>query len=337
MMQTIFSGIQPSGIPTIGNYIGAMQQFIGLQDDYSCFFCIVDEHAITVPQDRLKLREQTRMLAALYLAIGLDPKKATIFIQSEVSAHAEAAWIVQCNTPIGELERMTQFKDKAAKQTGGSVPTGLLTYPPLMVADILLYQTDVVPVGEDQKQHLELTRDFAERFNRKYGSENQPIFTIPEVKIPKFGARIMSLQDPTKKMSKSDDNPKNYLSMLDEPAVLRKKIKSAVTDSSGIISYDPVEKPGISNLLTIYSAVSNESIDSLVARYATSGYGAFKNDLAEAVVACLEPIQTRLYALLASPELDDILDAGRDHATSVANKTLRKMRNAVGLGRKTRR
>lgn len=338
-MKTIFSGIQPSGIPTIGNYIGAMRQFVQLQEEYRCFFCIVDEHAITVPQDRLKLREQTLQLAALYLAVGIDPEKATVFIQSEVSAHAEAAWIVQCNTSIGELERMTQFKDKSQKDGTTSVSAGLLTYPPLMVGDIVLYNSDIVPVGDDQKQHLELTRDFVERFNSRYGTPQQPLLTLPEVKIPKKddGGRVMSLQEPTKKMSKSDSNKKGFISMLDEPNVIRKKIKSAVTDSSGIIEYDPENKPGISNLLVIYSSMSDLSIQEIVAKYEGAGYADFKQDLAEVVVACLEPIQTRYQALLVSEELQDILDKGAEQARLVANKTLRKMRNAVGLGRKPRK
>lgn len=333
MTKTIFSGIQPSGTPTIGNYIGAMRQFIPLQEEFNCFYCIVDEHAITVPQDRLQLRKQTKSLAALYLAIGLDPEKATVFIQSEVSAHAEAAWIVQCNTTIGELERMTQFKDKSAKNGKAGVSAGLLTYPPLMVADIILYQADLVPVGEDQKQHLELTRDFVERFNNRYGNNNA-ILTLPEVHTPEAGGRIMSLQDPTKKMSKSDENQKGFISMLDEPKVIRKKIKSAVTDSSGVIEYDKENKPGVSNLLTIYSSFTNESIDTIVKRYEGVGYGQFKEDLSEAVVAVLEPIQQRHDELLASEELDLILDKGAEEARLVANKTLRKMKNAVGLGRK---
>lgn len=334
-MKTIFSGIQPSGTPTIGNYIGAMKHFVELQSQYDSYFCIVDEHAITVPQERLKLRQQTRSLAALYLAVGLDPSKATIFIQSEVSAHAEAAWIVQCNSSIGELERMTQFKDKSAKQGKSQVSAGLLTYPPLMVADIILYQSDVVPVGEDQKQHLELTRDFAERFNSRYGNGNQ-LLTIPEVYIPKEGGRIMSLQDPTKKMSKSDSSQKAFISMLDEPDAIRKKIRSAVTDSSGIIEYNETEKPAISNLLTIFSAFSGESIDVLVERYQTTGYAVFKNDLAEAIIHVLEPIQKRHNELMDSSELDDILDEGAEKARRTANKTLKKMQNAVGLGRKRR-
>ncbi|MEG0288752.1 MAG: tryptophan--tRNA ligase [Carnobacterium sp.] len=334
-MQTIFSGIQPSGIPTIGNYIGAMKQFVALQEDYNSYYCIVDEHAITMPQDRLKLREQIKSLAALYLAIGLDPEKSIIFIQSEVSAHAEAAWIVQCNTSLGELERMTQFKDKSMKNKRAGVSAGLLTYPPLMVADIILYQTDLVPVGDDQKQHLELTRDFVERFNNKYSS-GQPILTLPEVKIPEEGGRIMSLQEPTKKMSKSDKNAKSFISMLDEPSIIRKKFKSAVTDSSGIIEYDPINKPGISNLLVIFSAFSGQTIESLVTMYTGKGYGEFKDELATAVIAVMAPIQQRHAELLKSDELDLILDQGAESARKVANKTLQKMKNAVGLGRKSR-
>ena len=326
----IFSGVQPSAIPTIGNYIGAMKNFVALQDEYDCTYCIVNQHAITVPQDPKKLKEQTRSLAALYLAIGLDPEKSTIFVQSEVPAHAQAAWIVQCNVGVGELERMTQYKDKSQKQQ--SVSAGLLTYPPLMVADIVLYNAEVVPVGEDQKQHMELTRDFVERFNSRYGNGNQ-LLVMPEPFIPKAGARVMSLQTPTKKMSKSDANVKEYISMLDEPSVIRKKIKSAVTDSSGVIEFDPAEKPGVSNLLTIFSAFSGESIDSLVERFKGVGYGQFKEELADAIIAVMEPIQERYYELLKSDKLDEILDEGAKKANYVANKTPHKMEKAVGLVR----
>lgn len=326
----IFSGVQPSAIPTIGNYIGAMKNFVALQDEYDCTYCIVNQHAITVPQDPKKLKEQTRSLAALYLAIGLDPEKSTIFVQSEVPAHAQAAWIVQCNVGVGELERMTQYKDKSQKQQ--SVSAGLLTYPPLMVADIVLYNAEVVPVGEDQKQHMELTRDFVERFNSRYGNGNQ-LLVMPEPFIPKAGARVMSLQTPTKKMSKSDANVKEYISMLDEPSVIRKKIKSAVTDSSGVIEFDLAEKPGVSNLLTIFSAFSGESIDSLVNRFKGVGYGQFKEELADAIIAVMEPIQERYYELLKSDKLDEILDEGAKKANAVANKTLSKMEKAVGLVR----
>ncbi|WP_347861183.1 tryptophan--tRNA ligase [Salimicrobium sp. PL1-032A] len=327
-MSVIFSGIQPSGTLTLGNYLGALKHFVDLQEENHCYFCIVDEHAITVPQNRLELRENIRSLAALYLAVGIDPSKSTLFIQSEVPAHNQLGWILQCISYIGELERMTQFKDKSLGGKEG-VSSGLLTYPPLMASDILLYQTEVVPVGEDQKQHLELTRTLAERFNNKFND----IFTVPEVRIPKSGARIMSLQQPTSKMSKSDDNQKAYISMLDDAKTIRKKIKSAVTDSEGIVEYDPEQKPGISNLLTIYSVCSGRSIDELVAAYDGKGYGDFKTDAGEAVVEVLAPIQERYYELLESEELDDILDQGAAHANRSAEKTLKKAKKAMGLGR----
>lgn len=330
MKKIIFSGIQPSGDLTLGNYIGALKQFGQFQDEFDCYYCIVDEHAITVPQDRLKLRKQIRSLAALYLAVGLDPEKSTLFVQSEVPAHAQAAWILQCNVYIGELERMTQFKDKSAGKAG--VSAGLLTYPPLMAADILLYQTNLVPVGEDQKQHIELTRDLAIRFNNKHND----IFTVPEMYVPKQGARVMSLQEPTKKMSKSDENTKGAIYLLDPPNVITKKIKSAVTDSSGVIAYDKENKPGVSNLLAIYSSLTGKAIKDLEAQYADKGYGDFKNDLAEAVVAELAPIQERYEYFLNSEELDRLLDEGAEKARIKANKTLRKMENAMGLGRKRR-
>ncbi|WP_455661677.1 tryptophan--tRNA ligase [Pradoshia sp.] len=329
-MKTIFSGIQPTGTVTLGNYIGAMRQFVKLQDEYHCYFCIVDEHAITVPQDRLELRKNIKSLAALYLAVGIDPEKATIFIQSEVPAHTEAGWIMQCNSYIGELERMTQYKDKSRKQA--SIPAGLLTYPPLMAADILLYNTDIVPVGDDQKQHVELTRDIAERFNKKYGE----IFTIPDIQLPANGARIMALQEPTKKMSKSDTNQKSTIRLLDDLKQIEKKIKSAVTDSEGIVKYDRENKPGISNLLDIHSALSGEPVSSIEARFEGKGYGDFKAEVAQVVVEALRPIQERYHELLNSPELDEILDKGAYDANKAANKTLRKMKNAVGLGRKRR-
>ncbi|MEK4199301.1 tryptophan--tRNA ligase [Cytobacillus sp. FSL K6-0265] len=328
MKKTLFSGIQPSGTITIGNYIGALRQFVELQNEYDCYFCIVDQHAITVPQDRLQLRNNIRSLAALYVAVGLDPKKATLFVQSEVPAHAQAAWMLQCISYIGELERMTQFKDKSAGKE--AVSAGLLTYPPLMAGDILLYGTDIVPVGEDQKQHLELTRDLAERFNKKYND----IFTIPEVSIPKVGARIMSLQDPTKKMSKSDANKKGFISILDEPKQIEKKIKSAVTDSDGIVAFDKENKPGVSNLLTIYSIFSGESIENIVNKYEGKGYGDFKGDLAAVIIDHLKPIQDKYHHLMESAELDEILDAGADNANKVAGKMVKKMENAMGLGRK---
>lgn len=327
-MKTIFSGIQPSGTITLGNYIGAMKQFVDLQNEYNCFFCIVDQHAITVPQEPATLRHNIRGLAALYLAVGINPEKATLFIQSEVPAHAQAGWLMQCIAYIGELERMTQFKDKSAGKE--AVSASLLTYPPLMAADILLYNTDLVPVGEDQKQHLELTRDLAERFNKKYGE----VLTIPDIRLPKAGARIMSLQEPTKKMSKSDPNNKGFITPLDEPKQIEKKIKSAVTDSDGIVKFDPENKPGISNLLSIFSVLSNNSIPDLEQMYHGKGYGAFKGDLAEIVVNVFKPIQEKYHDLMESSKLDDILDRGAEKANQVAGLTLKKMENAMGLGRR---
>jgi tryptophanyl-tRNA synthetase len=327
-LKRIFSGIQPSGSVTLGNYIGAMKQFVNLQNEYDCFFCIVDQHAITVPQDRLKLRKNIKTLAALYLAIGLDPEKNTIFIQSEVPAHAQAGWILQSISYIGELERMTQFKDKSAGKEG--VSSALLTYPPLMAADILLYSTDVVPVGEDQRQHLELTRDLAERFNNKYNE----IFKIPEISLPTAGARIMSLQEPSKKMSKSDSNKKATIALLDDPKQIEKNIKSAVTDSEGIVRYDKENKAGVSNLMSIYSIFSGKTYPEIEELYVGKGYGDFKSDLAEVVLGEILPIQERYYKLIDSPELDEILDRGAEKANIEANKMIRKMYNGMGLGRK---
>lgn len=328
-METLFSGIQPSGIPTIGNYIGALKQFADVQNDYDCYFCIVDQHAITVPQDKIKLRKQIRQLAAIYLASGINPEKATLFIQSEVPAHVQAGWMLTTISSVGELERMTQYKDKAQKRTDG-IPAGLLTYPPLMAADIVIYNTNIVPVGEDQKQHMELTRNLVERFNSRYND----ILVKPEIRMPKVGGRVMSLQDPTKKMSKSDDNQKNFISLLDEPNAAAKKIKSAVTDSDGIIKFDRDNKPGISNLLTIYSSLTNESIKDLEAKYENEGYGKFKTDLSEIVKDFLINFQEKYNEFYNSDKLDDILDHGRDKAQKASFKTLKKMERAMGLGRK---
>ncbi|TCP29756.1 tryptophanyl-tRNA synthetase [Scopulibacillus darangshiensis] len=326
-MATIFSGIQPTNTPTLGNYLGALKNFAPLQDENDCYFCIVDQHAITVPQDRLKLKQNIRSLAALYLACGIDPEKSTLFIQSEVPAHSQMAWMLQCVSYIGELERMTQFKDKSRGKE--AVTAGLLTYPPLMAADILLYGTDMVPVGDDQKQHMELTRNLAERFNRKYND----IFTVPDVYIPPVGARIMSLVEPTKKMSKSDENQKATILVLDDEKQIVKKIKSATTDSDQSIRYDKAEKPGVSNLLDIFSLCSGKSIDQLVAEYDGKGYGDFKEAVAESVVKTLKPIQNTYYDLLESEKLDDILDAGAEKANRVAQTTLKKAERAMGLGR----
>lgn len=326
-MKTIFSGIQPSGTLTIGNYLGALRQFIELQDDHDCYFCIVDEHAITVPQDPRELKENIRSLAALYLASGLDPEKATLFVQSDVLAHTQLAWILQSVTYMGELERMIQFKDKAKKQD--SVSSGLFTYPTLMAADILLYETDIVPVGDDQTQHLELTRTLAERFNNRFGK----IFTIPEIRKPNVGARIMSLQDPMRKMSKSDENIQSYISMLDDSKTIQRKINRAVTDSDGVVKYNPEQKPGISNLLSIYASCTGASIQSLEDKYANKGYGEFKASVAQAVISLLEPIQKRYEELFHSEELDEILYDGSQKASERANDMLHKVKKKIGLGR----
>lgn len=324
-MKTIFSGIQPSGTLTLGNYLGAMQHFVRLQDDAQCYFCIVNYHAITVPQDPLELKKNIRSLAALYLAVGIDPKKATIFNQSDVSAHAELGWIMTCTSYMGELERMTQFKDKS--QGKDSIPTGLFTYPPLMAADILLYNTTHVPVGEDQKQHIEITRDLAERFNSRYGD----IFVIPEHDIPKVGARIMSLDNPGNKMSKSNPNPGSYISMVDTPKEVEKKMKRAVTDSDNEIRFDREQKPAISNLLSIYSLVTDRTIPEVEKHFEGRGYGALKSELAEVVIAKLTPIQEKYHEYVNSSELDNILKHGAVKASIVANETLDKAKRALGV------
>ena len=326
------SGIQPSGNITLGNYLGAVKNFVKLQDDPrfdDMLVFVADLHAITVPQEKLELRKNIKQLVALYLACGLDPEKCHIFIQSEVPHHAELGWCLQCNTYIGELERMTQYKDKKERQVAG-VSSGLLTYPALMAADILLYDCDCVPVGVDQKQHLELTRDIAARFNNKYGET----FKIPEPFIPEAGAKIMSLADPAKKMSKSDPNPKGYIALLDDINVAKKKIKSAVTDSDTVVKYDLENKPGISNLLTIYSCCTGLSLKDTEAKFKDSSYAEFKEAVAEAVAMELEPIQKRYNEIINSKLIDEVLDNGRDYAIYLANKKLNKVYNKIGLGRK---
>lgn len=325
MKNRVFSGIQPSGTMTIGNYIGAMKNFVKLQDEADCIFCIVDLHAITVPQEPQALRQNSINLAALYMASGIDPEKSTLFIQSQVPAHAELGWMLQCVAYYGELGRMTQFKDKSAKKE--VVTAGLLTYPALMAADILLYQTTLVPIGEDQKQHLELTRDIAERFNSKYGDT----FTVPNPYIAKVGGRVMSLEDPTKKMSKSDESANGYISMLDDAAVIRKKIARAVTDSGREVKYDPQNKAAISNLMTIYSLCADKTLDEIQTMYDGQGYGPFKKDLAEVVVATLDPIQKRYHELLESGEVEQRLKVGADRAAAKCEETLRDVKSKFGF------
>ncbi|MDY0211066.1 MAG: tryptophan--tRNA ligase [Acholeplasma sp.] len=330
-MKRLVSGIQPSGNLTLGNYLGAIKQFIALQEeltDTEFFIFIADLHAITVTQDKTQLRKNIRSLAALYLACGLDPNKVNLFIQSEVIEHNQLGYIMESTVYIPELERMTQYKDKKLKQQAG-IKSNLLTYPALMAADILLYDADLVPVGEDQKQHLELTRNLAIRFNSQHGDT----FKVPEPLTPKIGGKIMSLQDPTKKMSKSDDNQKGVIYILDDLNAIKNKIKSAVTDSDTQIRYDLSEKPGISNLLSIYSIISGKSIPTLEKDYADANYAVFKSDLANKLADYLRPIQERYQSLLTSPDLDLVLDRGRDKARHIAYKKIQKVYKRLGLGR----
>lgn len=324
-MKRIFSGMQPTGVLHLGNYLGALKRFIPLQDEGECYFCVVDYHALTVPRDPAELKRKTAELAGLYLAAGLDPKKATLFAQSHNPDHTEAAWLLQCVARIGELNRMTQFKDKG--EGSDSVTAGLYTYPVLMAADILLYQTDEVPVGEDQKQHLELTRDIAERFNREYGDT----FRIPEPKIGKAGARIMGLDHPEKKMSKSAASDANYVTLLEHPDSILKKFKRAVTDSENEIRFDPETKPGVSNLLSILSVLTGKDIPSLEKEYDGRGYGHLKIDTAEAVIQELRPLQERYTRLMEEGEVERILAEGARRAREVTGETLAQMREKMGL------
>lgn len=322
----VFSGVQPSGSLHIGNYLGAIKQFAELQKDHEVFLCIVDEHAITVPQDPEKLRAQTIEVVLTYLAAGVDHAKSVIFVQSHVPAHTELGWILNTLTPMGELERMTQFKEKRQKAQG--VCAGLFNYPTLMAADILLYQTDIVPVGEDQLQHVELTRSLAERFNNRFGKT----FTIPEARIKKETARILSLADPKKKMSKSDNAEKNYILLADTPNAIREKIKAAVTDSGKEIVYNPDKKPAISNLLAIFSEFSGASIKDLEADYAGKSYAEFKTGLAEAVVAGLAPLQKKFAELIRDEKTAlAVLREGAGKAAAIAEKTLGDVKQKIGF------
>ena len=373
MKKRIFSGAQPTGELHIGNYLGALKNWVALQDEYESFYCIVNLHAITLPQDPKVLRQKTLDLARIYLAAGVDPDKATVFIQSDVAAHAELAWVLSCNARMGELERMTQFKDKSQRFTSGiknkipqtdgtlsveesvdalvesvsrltenerkdwcksvlyptkettSVGVGLFTYPVLMAADILLYQTDLVPIGQDQKQHLELSRDLAERFNRDFGET----FVIPEAFIPPVGAKIQSLQDPSKKMSKSDENLNGSIFLLDDADAITKKIKKAVTDSGTEINFDP-ERPAIKNLLTIYQLLTNKTADECVAHFEGKGYGQFKGELAEVTVEFLRPFQERIKQF-DDASLDAILKRGAEKARDIASTTLKSVYEKMGI------
>ncbi|MDR0920229.1 MAG: tryptophan--tRNA ligase [Oscillospiraceae bacterium] len=329
MKQTILSGIQPSGILTLGNYLGALRNWVAIQNDYDCKYFIADLHSITVTQDPKTLHENIKKTVMQYLACGLDPDKNTIFIQSHVHEHAELGWILNNSTYMGEMERMTQFKDKSAKQKKDSVRVGLFDYPVLMAADILLYDADLVPVGEDQRQHLEITRTIARRFNSQYGD----IFKIPEGYISEAGARIMSLQDPSKKMSKSDSNPNAYISLLDAKDVIIKKFKKAVTDSENVVRYSS-EQPGVQNLINIYSCITGKTATEVEKEFEGAGYGTFKVTVGEAVADTLAMIQAK-YEELNSPEnedfLKDVYAKGAERARLLATPKLRQVYEAVGF------
>ncbi|MEK3733591.1 MULTISPECIES: tryptophan--tRNA ligase [Paenibacillus] len=324
-MKKVLSGIQPSGSLTLGNYIGAMKNFVKLQHESQCYFMVVDLHAITVPQEPAALREQSEAVASLFVAAGIDPSSSNVFLQSHVPEHAELGWLMTTLVHMGELERMTQFKDKSAGKE--SVGAGLFTYPALMAADILLYNADLVPVGDDQKQHLELTRDLAARFNHRFGE----YFTIPEPYIPEVGARIMSLDDASKKMSKSSPVEGSYIKLLDSPDQIRKKISRATTDSGTEVVYDPKAKPEISNLMSIYSECAGVSLREVQDRFEGKMYGAFKKELGEVVVAALEPLQTRYFEIRQTGEIHDILARGREQARQTAAATLRDVKEKMGF------
>ncbi|MDR1573713.1 MAG: tryptophan--tRNA ligase [Clostridiales Family XIII bacterium] len=322
----VFSGVQPTGNIHIGNYLGALRQFVELQTENDCIYCIVDMHAITVPKDAAELREHILDVAALYMAVGVDPKKSIIFVQSDVPGHAELAWVLMCNTYTGELSRMTQFKEKSRGDE--SAPAGLFTYPVLMAADILLYDSEVVPVGNDQKQHIEICRDIAIRVNNRYGK----VFIVPDGRFLKEGARIMSLDDPTAKMSKSAENPLSRISLLDDAAKIRKAIMKSTTDSEGSIRFDPVNKPGVSNLLNICSAFSGLPVADIEKKYEGVGYGAFKKELAELTADALAPIKARYEEVRRSSELRDALKDGAERANVIAARTLARVKECFGLG-----
>lgn len=327
----LFSGMQATGNLTLGNYLGALKNWVTLNEEYECFFSVVDMHSITVRQNPAELRKRARMLLTLYIAAGLDPEKNCIYYQSHVSAHAELAWILNCYTYMGELSRMTQFKDKSEKHAD-NINAGLFTYPTLMAADILLFQADVVPVGVDQKQHLELTRDIANRFNSIYGD----VFTVPEPYIGKVGAKIMSLQDPAKKMSKSDENPNASIYLLDDADTIIRKFKRAVTDSGSEVIYSD-EKPGIKNLMDIYGVVTGLSTAEIEKEFDGRGYGDFKLAVGEAVVDTLKPLQTRMEELAKDKAyIDSIIKANAEKANYVANKTLRKVHKKIGFPERIR-
>ena len=323
----IFSGVQPSGNLTLGNYLGAIKNWVDIQKDYNCIYSMMDLHTITVRQTPADIRRRTLEVLALYIACGINPEETILFIQSHNPAHAELGWVLNCYTYMGELQRMTQFKDKAAKHAD-NINAGLFTYPSLMAADILLYDTDIVPVGNDQKQHIEICRDIAMRVNNKY----KDTFVIPDGKFLKSGARIMSLDDPTSKMSKSAENIHSRISLLDEDSKIKKSIMRATTDSDGEIRFDTENKPGVSNLLSIYSAFSGESIDDIVAKYAGCGYGDFKKDLVGITQEAVAPIKQNFNEIRESDELKAILRDGAEKANTIAEKTMKRVKDHFGLG-----
>lgn len=325
-MKKCLSGIKPTGKLTLGNYIGAIHQFVDLQETYEMYIFIANLHAITEMQDAKELRQNTKDLIALYIACGLDPKKVTLFLQSDVPEHTELGWVMTCHSYMGELSRMTQYKDRSQKKET-SITAGLFTYPALMSADILLYDADVVPVGVDQKQHVELCRDLANRFNNAYGDT----FTVPEPIVAKVGAKIMSLQNPTKKMSKSEENPKGCIYLLDDPNVARKKIKSAITDSLGEVHYDMEKQPGISNLLTIQSTLSGESIEYLVDKFKGKGYGEFKTYVGDTVFDFLSDLQQKYQTITNSDIIEQTLVDGAKQASYIAHKKMKKVKKKLGL------
>ena len=327
MKKVILSGIQATGNLTLGNYIGALKNFVKMQEEYDCNYMIANLHALTVRREAEELKNNTLSAIATYIAAGIDPERSTIFIQSQVHEHAELGWVLDCYTYMGELSRMTQFKDKSAKHAD-NINAGLFTYPTLMAGDILLYQADVVPVGDDQRQHLEIARDIAERFNKIYGKT----FKIPEAYIPKVGARIMGLQDPTSKMSKSSTIPYDTILLVDTPEEIMKKVKKAVTDSEGIVKYDQENKPGISNLMSIYGIIKNKTVQEVEKEFEGKGYGDFKTAVAEAIIDELKPFQTKYKELMENKEyLEKIYKEGAKKAQQKAEKTLRDVYEKVGL------
>ncbi|MDD2217226.1 MAG: tryptophan--tRNA ligase [Eubacteriales bacterium] len=327
-MKRVFSGVQPTGDLHLGNYLGALRQFVELQEDHECVYCVVDLHSITLPQDPKELRQHIYDVAALYMAIGVDAKKSTIFIQSEVKEHAELSWILTCSSYTGELSRMTQFKDKS--KGNESSPAGIFCYPTLMAADILLYDTDVVPVGNDQRQHIELTRDLAIRVNNRF---DKKVFVVPEGRYLKEGARVMSLDNPTSKMSKSAENQFSKIGLLDDDNKIKKSIMRATTDSEANVRFDIENKPGVSNLISIYSAFSGKSASEIESMYEGKGYGDFKKDLAEVAIESIRPIRERFYEIRKSDMLTKALDEGAEKARAIAEITMKRVKEQFGIGR----